>query len=73
MRNGYTIAQVAKVLGLSARTIKRRVTEGIIPAKCYGPKIYRIESKVVVQLKRFGINGMAEAKAHGYRTQTANA
>jgi predicted site-specific integrase-resolvase len=73
MRNGYTIAKVGKLLGVSARTIKRRVSEGIIPAKCYGPKIYRIESSTVVKLKRYGINAMPEAKAHGYRTETQNA
>lgn len=72
MKNGYTIAQVGKILGLSARTIKRRVTDGIIPAKCYGPKSYRIEGRTVVQLKKFGINGMPGAKAHGYTTETAS-
>jgi excisionase family DNA binding protein len=67
MKPGYSIAQVAKQVGVSSQTIRRRVREGIIPAKRYGPSTTRIDRATLIQLKTHGINGMPEAKALGYR------
>ena len=66
MKHGLSIAQVAKQIGVSYRTLKRRVDEGIIPAKSYGPKTTRIDRAIVNQLKAHGINGLASSIAHGY-------
>lgn len=67
MSHGYSIAQVAKQLGVSSATIRRRVNEGLIPAKVYGPKSTRIERETLVTLKAQGINGMPKAAEYGYR------
>jgi excisionase family DNA binding protein len=62
MRSGYSIAQVAKECGVSYRTIKRRVDEGVIPAKRYGPKTTRIDRTTLIQLKQQGLSGLATAQ-----------
>ena len=67
MKSGYSIAQVAKQVGVSYQTIRRRVKDGIIPAKSYGPSTTRIDRDTLLRLKAHGINGMPEAKALGYR------
>jgi len=66
MQPGYSIAQVAKQVGVSYRTIKRRVEDGIIPAKKFGPKTTRIDRATLNQLKAHGLNGLPQAKALGY-------
>lgn len=71
MRHGYSIAQVAKQIGVSYRTVKRRVDEGIIPAKRYGPKTTRIEAATLRLLKLHGIGGLPSAMAYGYRQPAA--
>jgi len=58
MATGYSIAQVAKECGVSYRTIKRRVDEGLIPAKRYGPKTTRIDRTTLIRLKQQGISGL---------------
>lgn len=68
MKSGYSIAQVAKQVGVSSRTIRRRVDEGIIPAKSYGPKSTRIDRETLLKLKAHGINGMPTAASYGYRS-----
>jgi len=68
MKSGYSIAQVAKQVGVSYQTIRRRVKDGIIPAKTYGPKSTRIDRKTLIELKAHGLNGMPEAKALGYHS-----
>ena len=68
MKAGYSIAQVAKQLGVSSRTIRRRVREGIIPAKSYGPSSTRIDRDTLIKLKAHGINGMPAAASYGYRS-----
>lgn len=67
MKAGYSIAQVAARVGVSYRTIKRRVDEGIIPATRYGPKTTRISGKTLRDLVAHGINGMPSAVRYGYR------
>ena len=67
MKSGYSIAQVAKQVGVSSQTIRRRVREGIIPAKCFGPKSTRIDRATLLKLKAHDVNGMPAAKALGYR------
>jgi excisionase family DNA binding protein len=66
MKHGYSIAQVAKQLGVSSATIRRRVNEGIIPAKVFGPKSTRIDRETLIALKNHGINGMPKAATYGY-------
>ena len=66
MKPGYSIAQVAKQVGVSYQTIRRRIEDGIIPAKKFGPKTTRIDRATVIKLKTHGLNGMPEAKALGY-------
>jgi excisionase family DNA binding protein len=68
MSTGYSIAQVAKQVGVSTQTIRRRVREGIIPAKCFGPKSTRIDRDTLLKLKAHGINGMPAAATYGYRS-----
>jgi excisionase family DNA binding protein len=62
MRSSYSIAQVARECGVSYRTIKRRVDEGLIPAKRYGPKTTRIDRTTLIRLKQEGLNGLASAQ-----------
>jgi excisionase family DNA binding protein len=62
MVSGYSIAQVAKECGVSYRTIKRRVDEGLIPAKRYGPKTTRIDRPTLIRLKQEGLSGLASAQ-----------
>jgi len=62
MENGYSIAQVARECGVSYRTIKRRVDEGVIPAKRYGPKTTRIDRTTLIRLKQQGLNGLASSQ-----------
>lgn len=56
MKTGYSIAQVAKLCGVSYRTIKRRVDEGEIPARRYGPKTTRIDRNTLLRLKAKGLS-----------------
>lgn len=62
MKRGYSIRQVADEVGVSYRTIKRRVDAGLIPAKRFGPKTTRIERKTVIALKNYGLAGIAGAQ-----------
>ena len=55
---GYSIAQVAKQVGVSSQTIRRRVREGIIPAKCFGPKSTRIDRETLHPLIRHPATGL---------------
>lgn len=57
MQGGYSIAQVAQQCGVSYRTIKRRVDEGLIPARRYGPKTTRIDRTTLIRLKQYGLGG----------------
>lgn len=67
MKSGYSISEVAEKLGVSSRTIRRRVNEGIIPAKSFGPRSTRIDRETLIKLKTHGIKGMPNAVAYGYR------
>jgi len=66
MHHGYTIAQVARQCGVSYNTIARRIKDGIIPAKRFGPKSTRIDRETLLRLKQHGLNGLPEAKSLGY-------
>lgn len=68
MQAGYSIAQVAKQVGVSYQTIRRRVEDGIIPAKKFGPKTTRIDRATLNQLKAHGLNGLPQAQSYGYRS-----
>lgn len=66
MKHGYSIAQVAKQVGVSYRTIRRRVNDGLIPALSYGEKTTRISRETLQRLKTHGLQGMPDAKRLGY-------
>ncbi len=68
MKTGYSIAQVANALGVSSQTIRRRVKEGIIPAKSYGPGCTRISRDTLKTLKEHGLQGLQAAQTYGYRS-----
>jgi excisionase family DNA binding protein len=61
-----TIGQVADATGLSAKTIRRRVSDGTLLAHRIGPRCIRIELGSVLQLLRapLGLYEMAVAE-HG--------
>lgn len=39
----YSIAEVARLMGTSERTIRRWIAEGILRAYRYGPRVVRID------------------------------
>ncbi|WP_144872421.1 helix-turn-helix domain-containing protein [Microbacterium sp. 1.5R] len=46
-----TMEDAARYLGVSSKTIRRRITDGSIRAKKFGPRLVRVDMK---QLESFG-------------------
>lgn len=43
-RNGWgTIPEAADVLGVSSKTVRRRIADGSINARKFGPRLIRVE------------------------------
>ncbi len=59
MTRDYTVSEVAKRLRISVSTLNRRINDGLIPAKIYGPKTRRITRETLVRLMQYGLNGCA--------------
>ena len=52
MRHALTIAQAADELGVSVKTIRRRIADGSLPAHRLGPRLIRIRR---IDLDRFAM------------------
>lgn len=46
-----TLTEAAEVLGVSTRTVRRRIADGSINARKFGPKLIRVE---MTSLEEFG-------------------
>lgn len=60
-RKPWKPSKLASCLGLSARTIKRRIEDGALPAKPVGNGRYVIEAHVCEQVIEFGLPSAANA------------
>jgi hypothetical protein len=56
MTSNYRVSQVASRLGISVATLNRRINEGLVPAKVYGPKTRRITRETFIRLQQYGLN-----------------
>jgi excisionase family DNA binding protein len=45
-----SVAQIADETGLSAKTIRRRIADGTLPAHRLGPRCIRVERDAVLEL-----------------------
>lgn len=41
-RDWGTMAEAAAILGVSAKTIRRRITDGTVKAKRFGPRLIKV-------------------------------
>lgn len=50
--NWGTMEEAARYLGVSAKTIRRRITDGTIRAKKFGPRVIRVDMDSLEQSGR---------------------
>jgi excisionase family DNA binding protein len=52
------VSQLARELGVHPRTVKRRIQEGFIEARQFGPRTWRITAAEARRVKMYGLNGI---------------
>lgn len=71
-QHGWSVAEMAAGIGVSHDTITRRIKDGTIPVKVFGPKIVRIPNEVARALIEHGFHGLpAWVQQHYLRSKEA--
>lgn len=66
-RGMVSLAEGADLAGVSTRTLRRRIAEGILPAYRTGPRLIRLDPADLLEM----IKPMNEAAAHRLETNSA--